>query len=145
MGETIILDACCTPNFAAAGRTAEILRHLPYRFVLGPRARGEALWLAVPGSEEREVVDLQPLLDEGLLAEERLEQDPEAALFMAFSARLAAGEAEAAALAVHRGYVLGTDDRKARRIVAERHPATRLSSTLELLQEWQHLAAPSDA
>jgi hypothetical protein len=144
MADTVILDACCTLNLAATGRSAEILRQLPYRFCLGPRVRGEALYLAVPDSEEREAVELKPFFDAGLLVEEALAEAVEEALFVEFGASVADGESEAAALAVNRGYILATDDRKARRVVVERHASLRLTNTLELLREWQQTAGPPD-
>ena len=143
MVDTIVLDACCTLNLAATGRAEEIFRELPHRFVVGRRARREAQWLAIPDSKEREPVDLEPLIQRGVLVEESLDEQEEG-LFVGFGARLADGEAEAAALAVSRGYVLATDDRKARRVVTERHPTARLTSTLELLKDWQVTARPSD-
>jgi predicted nucleic acid-binding protein len=145
MVETVILDACCTLNLSATGRAEEILRRLPYHCCVGERARGEAQWLAIPDSEERELVDLRSLIDLGLLAQEELCGSAEEALFVAFGISLADGEAEAAALAVNRGYILATDDRKARRIVTEKHPALRLAGTLELIREWQQTAAPAEA
>jgi hypothetical protein len=145
MVETIILDACCTLNLAATNRMEEILRELPKRFAVGPRARGEAQWLANPESEERDPVELEPLIQRGVLFEESLLGSEEEALFIEFGAKLADGEAEAAALAVSRSFILATDDRKAGRVAAERHPTVRLTSTLELLHEWQLTAQPSDA
>jgi hypothetical protein len=144
MAETVILDACCTLNLVATGRTGEILSQLPHRFCLGPRGRGEALYLAVPEAEEREAIDLQPFFDAGLLTEEAIVGPAEEALFVEFGAHVADGEAEAAALAVNRGYILATDDRKARRIVMERHASVRLTGTLELLREWQQAEGPPD-
>src|SRR5439155_451800 len=114
MPDPCILDACCALNLSATGRIDEILRDLPYRFHIGRRARGEALWLSVPGSAERETVDLQPLLDADLLTEEEPSTDDEETSYAALAASLAGGEAEAAALAIRRGYILATDERKAR-------------------------------
>ena len=141
MQETVILDACCTLNFSATNRAADLLTDLPYRFVIGTRARREAQWLVVPGSDEREPVDLQPLIDRGLLQEEQLEHEEET-MFAQWAARMGDGEAEAAALAVGRSYVLATDDRKARRMLSGAYAALRLTSTLELLREWQESARP---
>jgi predicted nucleic acid-binding protein len=145
MEETLILDACCTLNLSATGRAAEIFQQLPCRSVVGARARGEAQWLAVPDSEEREPVDLGPLIASGGLTEVQLQGPDEERLFVEFGASLADGEAEAAAIAVNRGFILATDDRKARRIVSERYADVRLTGTLELLHEWQSTAGPMDA
>jgi predicted nucleic acid-binding protein len=135
--ETVILDACCTLNLAATGRMAVILEQLPYRFCIGRRARGEAQWLRIPGEEERERVDLDPLVQLRLVAVEELQDPAEEALFVQFTAQLADGEAEAAALAITRGYILASDDRKARRVVTAASHLTQLSGTLELIREWQ--------
>jgi predicted nucleic acid-binding protein len=140
-GDTVILDACCTLNLAATGRMAEIVEQLPYLFCIGRRALGEALWLRIPGEEERERVDLQPLVQLRLLAVHNLQGPAEEALFVRFSGQIADAEAEAAALAILRGYVLATDDRKARRVATADSPLLRLTSTLELIQEWQDAAA----
>jgi len=143
--ETVILDACCTLNLSATSRIEVILRRLPYEFTVGSWGRREAQWLSVPDLEERESVDLEPLIRAGVLTEEELRDRAEEALFVELGLTLADGEAEAAALAISRGYVLATDDRKARRVVAERHPSARLTGTLELLHAWQSAAAPSEA
>jgi hypothetical protein len=145
MAETVILDACCSLNLVATGRAGDILRQLPYRFCLSQRGRGETLYLRAPDGDERESVDLQPFFDDGLLTVEALAGTSEETLFVEFGAHVADGEAEAAALAVNRGYILATDDRKARRIVLERHTALRLIGTLELLHAWQEAAGPPDA
>jgi hypothetical protein len=79
---------------------------LPYRWHVGHRARAEAQWLWAPDGEARDQVDLDPLMQLGLLDELELELAQQKALFVEFSATLADGEAEAAALAVTRGFVL---------------------------------------
>ena len=141
---TVILDACCTLNLAATNRIHEILAQLPYRFCIGSRARGEAQWLRIPGEELREQVDLQPLIEREFLSVAELHGAEEEALFVVFTGHVADGEAEGAALAINRGCILATDDRKARRVVTADHPALRLTGTLELLREWQELTVQSD-
>jgi hypothetical protein len=144
MPDTVNLDACCTLCLCATGRIDDILHDLTYSFVTGRRARGESLYLEVPGLEERELVDLDSLFQQRLLREEELTEPAEVASFVRLAARLNDGEAEAGALAAHRGYILATDDRKARRIIVEEHPSVRLLSTPELLHGWQSAAAPTN-
>src|SRR5438034_11240497 len=91
------------------------------------------------------MVNLQPLVDRGLITMEALAQPAEETLFVALSVKLADGEAEAGALAISRGYILATDDRKARRITVEQHAGLCLLGTLDLLREWQQVAGPSEA
>jgi hypothetical protein len=145
MDELITLDACCVLNLAATGCFEGILRGLPSHFYVGQRARREAQWLRVLDADQRDLVDLEPLLEMSLLEELQLWDPQERALFIELSVTLEDGEAEAAALAIVRGYALATDDRKARRVVAERSAGLRLYSTLEIIREWQICCAVSDA
>jgi len=145
MPDSCILDACCTLNLAATARMEEILRDLPYRFSIGKRARGESQRLRVPGSEAREIVDLQPLLGANLLTEEEPETEDEQELYEELAASLAGGEAEASALAICRGYILATDERKTRNRMARDHPGVQLATTQELLHDWQRLRGSPDA
>jgi hypothetical protein len=50
-----------------------------------------------------------------------------------------------AALALHRGGVVATDDRKARKEIAARAPQVGLSSTAELLHAWATTAGVDSA
>jgi predicted nucleic acid-binding protein len=143
--QVVILDACCILTLYATGHMDEILRDLPYAVRIGAGARNEAQWLRVPGEEERERIELQPLIDSELLTQERLSGPQEEALFVELGTQLADGEAEAAALAANRGYALATDDRKARRVIGERCRTVALTGTLELLHEWQLGAHIGDA
>lgn len=141
----VVLDACCTLNLSATGRLEQILRELPFEFLIGRRARTEAQWLENPDSEEREVVTLDPCFAEGLLSEVSLCGEAEEAIFVVLSACMHDGEAEAAAVAASRGWAFATDDRKARRMLGKMHPTLRLSTTQELLFHWYRDAHPSDA
>jgi len=144
MPEPSILDACCTLNLYAAGEMSAILEQLPYRFVIGTRCRAEAQWLKTETPGEREKVDLAPLIQAGLLEEQSLDGSREMALFVDLSSHMEGGEAEAAALAINRGYLLATDERKVRRILASKHPALGILSTVDLLREWQVRSSLSD-
>ena len=135
--ETILLDACDLLNLYGTGEIESILSHLPYRFVAGARALREAQWVRAEGEAERERVEVRPLIEAGLLAEESLQGQAETDLFIEFGLLIDDGEAETLALAVARGYSVATDDRKARRIAAERLTGAQLLGTLELLHEWQ--------
>src|SRR5262245_30982217 len=122
MAEPVILDACCTLTLSATGRIEEILGNLPHRFCVGVRARAETQYLRVEGSTEREPVNLQTLFNAGLLTEEQVHTPDEQMLYVGLAASLAGGEAEAAALAISRGYILATDERKARNLMTRQFP-----------------------
>jgi predicted nucleic acid-binding protein len=71
------------------------------------------------------------------LAVESVTGDDELGLLVEFAASLGDGEAASAAIAISRGYLLATDDRKARRVVQSAHPAVELLTTSQLLELWQ--------
>jgi predicted nucleic acid-binding protein len=142
-GDLIILDACCVLNLCASERFPEILDQMPYRFCLGRRAREEAQWIWSPDRQERQAVDISLLLEAALIEEQHLRDEKEQALFVSLARGLADGEAEAAALAICRGFILATDDLKARRLLGEEYSSLPLITTLELLRQWQsHGAVP---
>ena len=135
--ERMILDACCSLNLYATGEMKSILELLPYRYVIGVRAHIESQWLQTDQPGERETVDLSLLFDSGLLEEQSMESPREMELFVALGAWMEEGEAEAAALVINRGFTLATDDRKARRVLADQYPTLRLLGTVDLLFDWQ--------
>lgn len=132
----IILDACCVLTLYATGSFAHILQLLPPAFHVGQRARGEAQWIRDDGPNERQTVDLAPALESGDLVMDTLDVRA-ALLFTSLAAFMEDGEAEAASLAIERGYALATDERKVHRILGEMHPCIPIYSTPGLLREWQ--------
>ena len=146
--EIILLDASCLLNIYATGRLRDIAIALPYRLGVAEYVRGrEALYVwrrgATANEDEQVPVDLTPLVAEGLIQVARLERPEEVSTFVDFAAVMDDGEAVTIALALHRGYAVATDDRKARRILAERAQSVPLFSTLELLKAWSERASVS--
>lgn len=143
---TLILDACCLINLYATGRLREIASVLPFRLAAADYVlEREALsvWTSAAGNDPpaQEPLDLSQLLDERLLAVERIELPEEEALFVDLAADVDDGEAVTGALALHRRYALATDDRKARRVLSERDPSLPLVSTPELVRDWAERSA----
>ena len=137
----LVLDACCLLNLYATERMRDIVVALSHRVaVAGYVLEQEALFVWRPvlaeARDEQVPVDLSALVEEGLLQVLRLEHQEEEAMFVDFAALMDDGEAITGALALHRGYGVATDDRKARRIFANRAPTVPLTSTLELLKQW---------
>jgi predicted nucleic acid-binding protein len=87
----------------------------------------------VEGVPEREPIDLTPLVASGLLSVIGTEDEAELQTFVDLAVELDDGEAMTAALAIHREYVLVTDDRKAERLLARR---VELRATLDVIQAW---------
>lgn len=133
------LDCCATLNLYSTGRFSEIL--------MANGANGlvvcigetvvtrEALF--VGREEDREDVDLTPVVAAGALVIERVESDAEAATAVLLSASgLGAGEAEAGALAYHRAGVVATDDGLAIREYQKLKPPVGVMTTPELMKRW---------
>ena len=147
---TYILDACCLLNLYATSRLREIAVALPHRLVVADYVlEREALYVWLPdstgGSEHRIPIDVSSLVDEGLLTVVHLERPEEEALFVDLAASVDDGEAVTGALALLRGYLVATDDRKARRVLSERSQAMGLVSTLELVKSWWEVSSIADS
>lgn len=138
--ERILLDACCVLNLYSTGQMEAILRALPWRCAVAERVASESLYIRRGGdgedADEREPVDLSPLIAQGLIEVLPLETEEEAASFVGFAADLDDGEAMTCALALHRGGVVGTDDRKARRVCGMQEPSLEIQTTPAMLKAW---------
>ncbi|MXZ01096.1 hypothetical protein F4Y93_10775 [Candidatus Poribacteria bacterium] len=137
----LILDASCLLNLYATGRFGEILVVSLYRFAVADYVLDEeALFTLVresfDGPLERAPVDLRPFIEDGLVEVMSVESTEEIATFVDLAIQIDDGEAITASLAAHRGCAVATDDRKARRVIAEQAPTVPLVSTLDLLSEW---------
>ena len=138
----LLLDACCLLNLFATRHIEHILRTLQHRFAIAVAVKTEARWVFEPGEGEdppdRESVDVESLATAGLLDLLSPETDRENEDYVAFAVVLDDGEAMTAALAVHRGAQVATDDRVARRELRARAPQVAILSTSELLHAWSN-------
>lgn len=144
--EEIILDACCVINLFGSGFPVEILESLPARFVIAQYVyEHEALYtLANPAANQRERIDIHPLIVGGLVQVVDLTSEVEATTLVEFAARLEAGEAVTCALALHRGFTVASDERKALNLLKQRTPQVRTRSTTELIRWWADRTSASD-
>lgn len=147
----VLLDASCLINLYATGRLRDIVLAQPYGVGVADYVlEQEALYvwhsISEEGREDRVLVDLTPFIREGIIHVLRVEHQEEEALFVNLASLVDDGEAITAAIAAFREYGVATDDRKARRILAELTPGVPLVSTLELLKQWaeESSAALSD-
>lgn len=147
---SLVLDTSCLLNLYATGHFREIAASLREQvgvsdFVLEEEALFIRRGPPIDGQEELDPVDLSPFVSEGLVEVMYLESPNEKATFVDLSAVVDDGEAVTAALALHRGYSIAIDDRKARRVLAERAPTVPLVSTLELVVRWvENVSVPLD-
>lgn len=139
-GAYVLLDACCVLNLYATGCMAEILVAVGARFGVASAVEREALWVFAGGEgddgAERAPVDLQPLIQAGLLEVLELDSDEELNTFVSFATLVDDGEAATIALALHRGAVVATDDRKTLRELRKSHVPFEPWTTAGLLHAW---------
>jgi hypothetical protein len=137
--DCIILDACCIINLYASGRIDELLKALPTSVSVATYVHEqEALFVgASDGSDSKVRIDLKPLIDQGLLRSVQPETEAENITFIDFAAKLGDdGEAITGAIAVHRNWAIGTDDRGAIRFFHRAAPQFQIISSLELIKHW---------
>ena len=148
------MDAGCAINLLACGAAEEILEALPYDFAVSSLVlEREVLHLGGEGAEAdgeepakesdpgvsggaTHAVPLQPLADGGFLRVLELESEGENATFVLLACELDDGEAETAAMAMHREGAVATDDRKAIRVLGRRASAVSIRRTSGLIREW---------
>jgi predicted nucleic acid-binding protein len=136
----LLLDACVAINLAAATRLDMIADVLQVTFVVVAQAASEAGHL-------RDIVDgaavLTPINLNQFLSSETLEihdlAPGELTLYLELASIVDDGEAATIALAIHRHMDLATDDRRARRLCAERHLPEPLR-TMALLHAYAEAA-----
>ena len=133
-----ILDACVLINLLASDEVEGILRAAGRESLICSAVAGESIYLRTGDpNAPREHIDLRPLINSGLLTVCQVEGDQEEELYVDYASALDDGEAMSLAIALSRGYVLATDERKARRLFLEAATDPQyLTSTSELLRLW---------
>lgn len=136
--DTQILDACVLINLLASGEIEGILRIAARDTLICSVVEGESIYLRTEDpNAPRELIDLSPLIESGLLTVCYIEGAREAELYVDYASVLDDGEAMSLAIALSRGFVLATDERKARRLFLEAAAdPQRLTSTSELVRLW---------
>lgn len=133
-----MLDACAVVNLYATRFMGPILATIDGPVAIVDVVAREAQYVFRGGdgedAREREPVALQPLVDDGLIEIISTDNEEELLTFIDLSQLVGEGEAMTAALAIHRGCIVVTDDRKASRVLQERGVALR--GSLELLRVW---------
>jgi hypothetical protein len=107
----------------------------------------ESLYVLQPDKDDstklfKAKIDLDPFLKSGLLQRCDLDGEGEPELFVQFATRLDDGEAACLAIAKSRGWILATDDRKARTIANAE--AVAVMTTPELLKQWASISGACD-
>jgi len=133
-----IIDTCCLLNLYATDEQMPILEHYGGVFV-SEHVQQEALWIRCVDHESPQhlvpqQVDLGEAIDAGHITVCKLESQQEIDWFVHFAQQLDDGESSVLALAKSRGWIVATDDKKARRIAVEQ--GIKIIGTSEMIQMW---------
>jgi predicted nucleic acid-binding protein len=144
--DDVIVDACCLINLCAAGDRHDLLKAAGGRWYLPSVVRAEAMFLRVEqpdGTVIQEPVDLLPFMESGVLTECHPEPGLELDLHVVLASRIDDGEAMALAIAKTRGWIVSTDDRKARRLANDL--GVSVWTTPQIMKRWAEVTkSPQD-
>jgi predicted nucleic acid-binding protein len=132
-GAKIALDASPMINLLATGSLAEILEATGAHFVAAEQAVAEVRRHSIDGSSD----PMEVFLTRGVLRRLTLSAESLETFVTLVSDKpddLGDGEAATIALAQQEGLGVVLDDRKARRVCADRYPDVRVFSSVELFQ-----------
>ena len=142
MTPPLILDTCVVLSLCATRRVEEILGVNDGPFLVAEAVLREALYIhvIVDGMREKEPLSLDPLLAAGALSVVQPVTEEEFQSLVDLSLELDDGEAMTCALAQHRGYRIGTDERKTIRLLGNQIMTV---GTLDLVRAWaDHVVVP---
>jgi predicted nucleic acid-binding protein len=134
----VVLDTSVILNLIASGQAEEILKCLQAMCIVATAAAQEVLYIrAEDPAQPAQPVSTEPWLEAKLISIVSTEGKKEADLYVQFASELDDGEAMSLAICRSRGYVLATDDRKARQLAVSLKPsAVALLSTAEIVYHW---------
>jgi len=135
----VILDACCVLNFCASGNFIAILKSIPAQVTVTEVVREkELITLQRLKDEENEgVIQFETVITQGLLLVVDFESELEEETFVNYAFELGDdGESATCAIAVHRGWAIATDDKKAVSFSQKEAPHLQVLSTLEIIKSW---------
>jgi len=130
----VILNACCLRNIYESGCMLAILAALPIPTMIAHIVYRERLIV--------EHIDLQPLLNAGLLVVASLTTEVEEAKMVDLSVSLEDDEATTAALALLRGRAIGVDGPATTMLLRQNLPDVQIVSTPILIQYWVERSRP---
>jgi predicted nucleic acid-binding protein len=135
----VVLDACCVLNFCASGHFIAILKSIPGQVVVTEVVRKkELITLQRLKDEETEAaIQFETAITQGLLLVVDFESELEEETFVNYAFELGDdGESATCAIAIHRGWAIATDDKKAISFFQQEAPYLQILSTLQIIKNW---------
>lgn len=145
--DTLILDASCIITLYASQQMSNILGTVSSLVTVAAYVYQKEALRVFDGPVEnvrksRAAIDLQPIVDAGLLKVAAIESEDEAETYLTLSREIDAGEAYTGAIAMTRNWAIVADDRKARNVFGRDARDLQLLFTLDLIQHWAETADP---
>jgi hypothetical protein len=143
----VILNACCLRNIYASECMVAILEALPIPTMIARIVYEEQPLRILRENQEREGfvmehIDLQPMLNAGLLVMASLTSEAEEAMMIDLAAVLEDDEATTAALSQLRGRAIGVDGPATTVLLRQHLPDIQIVSTPILIQHWIEYSRP---
>ncbi len=135
----VVLDACCLLNFCASGNLVSILKAISARIVVTEVVRKQELRTLqrLEGEENEEAIQLETAIEQNLLSVVDFDSEEEEQTFVNYAFELRDdGESATGAIALHRGWAIATDDKKAISFFQRQAPHLQILSTLEVVKHW---------
>jgi hypothetical protein len=135
----ILLDACCVLNFSASGRFIEILNAIPAQVVVSKVVREKELKTLehLKNIDNEAAIQFETAISKGLLLVTDFESELEEETFVNYVFTMGDdGESATGAIAVHRGWAIATDDKKAISFFQQEVPQLQIVSTLDVIKYW---------
>jgi len=139
--EYLLLDASSAISLYASRRLAEIIVSLPVKIAVVDLVRQKEARFVWDGPElairqRTEPIDLQPLIDRGLITEVSLADKEYMTMVNLAAHNLGNGESATTAVALHRGWGVCMEDFEALPRIRSAVPNVPLVVTSQLLQHW---------
>jgi predicted nucleic acid-binding protein len=144
----VILDACCVLHFSASGHLLGILKSIPAQVVMTEVVRERELLTLqrLTGENSEEMDQFEAAIKTEILSVVDFNSESEEETFVNYVFELGDdGESATCAIAVHRGWAIATDDKKAISFFQKEAPHLQILSTLEVVKYWSEVENVSSA
>lgn len=135
----ILLDACCVLNFCASGKLLAILQAIPVQVAVTQVVQEHELnsLRRLEGEENEGATQFEEAIAQGLLKLVDFKSEEEVQTFVNYVFELGDdGESATCAIAIHRGWAIATDDKKAISFFQRQAPHLQILSTPEIIKHW---------
>lgn len=143
----LILDACCLLNLYASGELAKIISAFTPVFTVASYVKEKEVLNIYDGPTQdvrsiKKEVDLEPFVSSGSILVVSPENPIEIHTYVNFASELDDGEAITGAIAFHRNWCMGTDDKKAISFLSKNGLHLSIASTLDIVKYWADSSNP---